>query len=160
MFPASPRLGRGRGCWARSRRRRDSICRGWRRRRLRRGIHAIRCCEGSPGPQDVSWQWRHPRRCRDAPSGVDVGCNSGNHAAWQGLPRHHGPWAGHLAWLGGVRRWHLVVQQRVGGWHHAGRPRVLMHLLRGLPVLLLHLLSSPQLSVFQLLHVEVLTFRE
>lgn len=65
-----------------------------------------------------------------------------------------------LTWLGGVRRWHLVVQQRVGGWHHAGRPRVLMHLLRGLPVLLLHLLSSPQLSVFQLLHVEVLTFRE
>lgn len=64
--------------------------------------HAIRCCEGSPGPQDVSWQWRHPRRCRDAPSGVDVGCNSGNHAAWQGLPRHHGPWAGHLA-CGGIQ---------------------------------------------------------
>lgn len=33
-LPAAPRLGRGRGGWARSRRRRDSVC----RRRLRRGI--------------------------------------------------------------------------------------------------------------------------
>lgn len=40
-----PRLGRGRGGWSWSRRRRDSVC----RRRLRRGIHAVGGREGDPG---------------------------------------------------------------------------------------------------------------
>lgn len=44
-LPAAPRLGRGRGGWAWSRRWRDSVC----RRRLRRGIHAVGGREGDPG---------------------------------------------------------------------------------------------------------------
>lgn len=79
-----------------------------------------------------------------------------------------------LTWLGWMRRWHLVVHERVGRGllmrHHAGVPRcsewcqarssrVLVCLLRVLPVLLLfHLLSGSQFSVFQLFHVEVLAF--
>lgn len=31
---------------------------------------------------------RHTRRDRATPSWVDVGCHSGNRAAWRGLPRH------------------------------------------------------------------------
>lgn len=56
---------------------------------------------------------------------MHVGCNDGNHAAWHGLPRHHGTWAWcDVAGVGGAVASAAASEGGGGGLarHHAGVP--------------------------------------
>lgn len=105
---------------------------------------------------------------------MKVGRHSWQHPARHGLCGQHGAGPGHLTWLGGVGWRHLVVHHGVRRGLLVGqealvsrraqrvqpRPGVLVGLLSVLAVLLLHLLPGAELSVLQLLHVEVLALRQ
>lgn len=135
-----------------------------------------------PTRQRPSPPWQHGMGCYGVPcvSSALTPTDSGERDLLLSLPSPTGAdgqrWgrARILTWLGGVGWRHLVVHHGVRRGLLVGqealvsrraqrvqpRPGVLVGLLSVLAVLLLHLLPGAELSVLQLLHVEVLALRQ